>query len=50
MSPIVMIVFAPVVVVGLALVALLLGAVTACAWETVEESSELVHQTVVPRT
>jgi hypothetical protein len=37
MSPIVIIVFAPVVVIGLAFYALILGAAAAGIWEAVEE-------------
>ena len=37
MSPIVIIVFAPVVVIGLAFYALLLGAAASGIWEAVEE-------------
>jgi hypothetical protein len=36
MSPIVIIVFAPVVVIGLVFYAVLLGAVAGCVWEAVE--------------
>jgi hypothetical protein len=40
MSPIVIIVFAPVVVIGLAFYALLLGAAAAGIWEAVEARAE----------
>ena len=41
MSAIVLIVFAPVIIAGVALVALLLGAATAGAWESIEEHSRV---------
>ena len=40
MSPIVIIVFAPVVVIGLVFYAVLLGAAAGCVWEAVEGRAE----------
>jgi hypothetical protein len=40
MSPLVLIVFAPVIVGGVAFVALLLGAAGAGAWESIEERAQ----------